>query len=310
MTSQPALWDEQYRYDIEQRVGPAPAELVDYIRLVNSATGVPSSPSSVHVQADLLEDLQAAIRTMLPVVKGMLHNILLGVYLMRGLGSSAITDVVVDENGNILGSVVALDVDAFLSRSANAWATWKENTPFAQAKGLNLEVKIAEPEDDTRANAIQFLLLHEFGHVLTTGQRFLPIWWLGPEAMKPTADYAFLQLAWEIGLEKKIVPRREEEFAGRSAVSYYGSQGLDDDAMLAIYEGLQRTSFPTLYASTNAYDDFAETFATYVHTVLMRKPFHLRICSDGIIKLEHEDFWSSARSGPKRAFMAHLLAAE
>ena len=109
--------------------------------------------------------------------------------------------------------------------------------------------------------------------------------------------------------DKRIVPKLEEDFAERSGIFYYATQGLDDAAMLSAYRALQHTTFPSLYASTNAFDDFAETFATYVHSVMLGKPARVRIVSDDAVHLERESFWSSPRSGPKRAFMQALLAA-
>ncbi|MDB5933225.1 MAG: hypothetical protein JWQ01_569 [Massilia sp.] len=308
VTQHPVFWTDKLRQQVTERVGAAPEELVRYVALVNAASGIECAPTAASAAPDLLHDLECAIRGMPPAVVGALQDVLLGVFFAHNLGSSAVTDVVVDENGNTLGSVVALDLDAFVSRRANEWATWKENTPFSRAKSMKLEVQIAQLDDDTRSNAIQFLLLHEFGHVLTAGRRFLPIWWLPPDLMTSTGDYEFLRLGWQISAEKQIVPREEEDFAGREAVSYYGDAQLDDHAMLAIYQGLQRTSFASLYASTNAYDDFAETFATYVHSVLMKRPFRVCIYRGAVVEHETDDFWSSPRSAPKRAFMAQLLS--
>jgi hypothetical protein len=307
VTQHPSFWADKLGQQVIERFGPAPEELVRYVVHVNAASGIPCTPTAAFVPPDLLHDLKCAIAGMPTVVVGALQNVLLGIFFTRDLGSSAITDVVVDENGNILGSVVALDLDAFVSRVANEWATWKESTPFSRAESLTLQMQIAEPDDNTRATALQFLLLHEFGHVLTAGRRFLPIWWLPPDFMTATADYEFLQLGWEISAEKEIVPRAEEDFAGRGAVSYYGDAELDDHAMLAMYQSLQQTSFVSLYASINAYDDFAETFATYVHCVLMKKPFRVRIYRGEVLEHETDDFWSSSRSAPKRAFMSQLL---
>jgi hypothetical protein len=309
VTQHPQFWKNKLSQQVTERFGTAPEELVRYIALVNSASGIEGAPAAAFAAPDLLLDLKCAIHGMPAAVIGALQEVLLGIYFARDIGSSAITDVVVDENGNALGSVVVLDLDIFVSRRANEWATWKENTPFSRAGSRTLEVKIAEPDDDTRSNAIQFLLLHEFGHVLTAGRRFLPIWWLPPEFMTSTSDYEFLQLGWRISAEKAIVPRAEEEFAGRQAVSYYGDAQLDDHAMLAIYQGLQGTSFASLYASTNAYEDFAETFATYVHSVLMKRPFRVRIYRGAVVEHETDDFWSSSRSAPKRAFISQLLSA-
>lgn len=309
VTDFPDFWAMMAQIDLIDRHGPAPAELVRYVGMVNTALQVDAMPVAAEAPADFLRDMQTAMAQIPSSVLAMLDGALLGVYFSTGLGSSAITDVIVNHDGHILGSVVLLDLDAFMDRTANAWATWKENTPFSSSSQLRLEVEIADGADNTRANAMQFLLLHEFGHVLTAGKQFLPIWWLPPDAMKQTGDYGFLRLGWQIDADKRIVPKREEDFAERSGIFYYASQGLDDAAMLSAYRALQDTTFPSLYASTNAFDDFAETFASYVHSVMLGKPARVRIVSDDAVHLERESFWSSPRSGPKRAFMQALLAA-
>jgi hypothetical protein len=295
--------------DVIDRHGAAPAELVNYVGMVNQALSVNAVPVAADAPADFLHDMQTAMRQIPAAILQKLDGALLGVFFSTGLGSSAITDVIVNQDGQILGSVVMLDLDAFMDRTANDWATWKENTPFSASSRLRLEVEIADGSDNTRANAMQFLLLHEFGHVLTAGKQFLPIWWLPPDAMKETGDYDFLRLGWQIDGDKRIVPKAEEDFAERTGIFYYDTKGLDDAAMLSAYRALQGTTFPSLYASTNAFDDFAETFATYVHSVMLGKPARVRIVSDDAVHLERDNFWASPRSADKRAFMQELLAA-
>jgi hypothetical protein len=306
VTQHPGFWSEKLKLPVIERFGPAPDELVNYVAFFNSATGNPAIPAAASAGPDLLDDVRRAIEGMPAVVTNLLHDTLLGVYFASGLGSSAVTDVVVAADGQVLGSVVALDLDALTPRCANEWATWKENMPFAEAGGATLRACIADSDDNTRANAIQFLLLHEFGHVLTAGSGYLPDWWLAPETLGATDDYSFLRLGWEIGADKKIVPKAGEDFAGRASVRFYGDAGLNHSDMLDIYSGLQGTSFASLYASTNAYDDFAESFATYVHSVLLRKPY-VTVCSDGTVTLQSGDFWTSERSAAKRGFMEELL---
>jgi hypothetical protein len=303
------FWERQLDRALAERLGAAPAELVDYVALVNQATGNPALPCAAVVPDDFLDDVRSAIAGMPRVVRQMLQDELLGVYFARGLGSSAITDVVVRDTGEVIGSVVALDVDAFHDRTANAWATWKENTPFAATGLMTLQAHIAEPDDDTRANALQYLLLHEFGHVLTAGRGFMPDWWSDPSAMAAADAYPFLRLAWDIDEDKRIAPRPGEDFPLRNYVAYYTGAQLTGDEMLVAYAGLESTSFPTLYAATNVYDDFAESFAGYVHTVLMKRPARIQICCDGIVIMEPADYWSEPRSAAKKAFMESFLLA-
>jgi len=312
VTQHPRTWRARLDAAVPDRIGAAPPELIDelvaYVAMVNALTGNPAVTAAATAPPDLLDDVRGAIADMPESVTAMLPGVLLGVYFAHALGSSAITDIVTDEQGVTIGTVVALDIDALLTRRANAWATWKESSPFRLSGSISLDVRIADAPDDTRAGAIQFLLLHEFGHVLTAGTGFLPDWWRMPDGVRAADDYSFLPLAWDIHADNRILPRHGEDFAGRERVRYYGAAQLDGDELLPVYTSLQQSSFPTLYASTNAYDDFAESFATYVHCVLLGRPWQARVLRDGAVQHVTDDFWSSPRGAPKRAFMERLLA--
>jgi hypothetical protein len=293
------------------RLGIAPDELIKHVASVNIASSKDDSPEHVVLPPDFLADVRAAIAEIPPIILKLLDKPLLGVYFARGLGSSAITDIIISTEGTVLGVVTLLDADAFLHRSANEWATWKENTPFSPDAPYTINVLIETPENDNRKNAIQFLLLHEFGHVLTAKSDFLPDWWIGAQKFKSTDEYDYLCLSWQIAMSGEIIPLLREDFPCRKMISYYASeqseQRQDGNLIQEIYQSLEKTSFPTLYASTNAYDDFAEGFVTYVHHVLMKKPFEIILKSHQETIMQCADFWPSQRARKKLNFFATFL---
>jgi hypothetical protein len=171
-------WTSLQNLPIHERILPLPEEVRAFVHEVNVATGLAAIPEKVEPDARLRADLDTALRGMPQAVLDRVTPLLLGICLGRNLGSSGASDVVADaSDGRILGCVVMLDVARIAEHSANSWATWKENLPFVADAGFSIEAIIAEPEEDTRANAIQYLLLHEFGHVLSAGGTFLPRWW-------------------------------------------------------------------------------------------------------------------------------------
>jgi len=93
---------------------------------------------------------------------------------MRGLGSLGITNITAYKNGDLIGAVVAIDVDIFLYRTANEWSTWKENIPFRPVQDIRLELLIAQQAENNRKSALQYMLLHEFGHILTASSEMMP----------------------------------------------------------------------------------------------------------------------------------------
>lgn len=292
---------------VEHRLAPAPDALVEFLAQYQAAHGADLAPVAMAAPEDFLDDLHSAIAGMPCQVKSGLESSLLGVFFVSGIGSSAITDAVALGDGTLIGCVVAVDVEALMERRANDWYTWKENAPFRDEPGFALTARLAAPEWDTRAAALQFLLLHEFGHVLATGRNLMPDWWLPAKQYAAPDAYTFLPLSWTMGAVGDLVPKDGQDFPHRPQVSFYGTPQLPGRAMLDIYRALEATAFPTLYAATNVYDDFAECFASYVHVVLMGKPLQVEIFQNGAVALRSEAFWDAPRARQKRAFMEGFL---
>lgn len=302
-TSDPQMWQARLRQPLAQRILPLPDEVRELVHQVNMASGLDAVPAPCTPDAALLADLRAAVGGMPAAVRDLVAPLLLGVCIGRGLGSSGITDVVADAvDGRILGCIVLLDMDLLATHTANSWATWKENLPFG-GPGFALKATIAAPRDDTRAHALQFLLLHEFGHVATAGGTFLPRWW----EPVPAGRFPFLELSWRLDARGRFLPRDGHDFALRDAVDFYGNCKLDSEAIPAAYAGLEGSAFPSLYGATNPYDDFAECFASYVHLELLGRPYVLGVEDDGMPQATLDSFWASPRSAAKRAFMRALL---
>lgn len=310
-----AHWSGLFELPLSQRLGPAQPEVTDHVSMVNQALGVPQRPVPAVVPDDFLVDVRGAIGELPAVVRDLLDEVLLGVYFTRQLGSSAITDIVVSDAGRILGVVVALDFDAFEHRTANEWASWKENTPFSAGDGdadsagphFRLTARIEDAAGDNRKNALQYLLLHEFGHVLTALRGFIPDWWADPQTLQGGDAYSYLPLAWRFDTNRQIVPLPHNDFALRRQVVYYHGAQLGAADMEQVYRQLDTTCFATLYAAVNVYEDFAESFATYVHSVLLHKPAEIRIWRDGELLLRRDGYWTSPASAQKHAFLASFL---
>jgi len=302
-TSDPQLWRARLHQPLTERFLPLPDEVRDVVHQVNMASGLDAVPAPCTLDAALHADLRAAVAGMPDVVRDLVGPLLLGVCIGRGLGSSGITDIVADAvDGRILGCIVLLDIDLLAAHTANSWATWKENLPFG-GPGFSLTATIAAPHEDTRAHALQFLLLHEFGHVATAGGTFLPRWW----EPVPAAPFPFLDLSWGVGANGRFLPGDGSDFALRGVVDFYGANKLDGEAILTAYAGLEGSDFPSLYGATNPYDDFAECFASYVHRELLGRPYVLSVDLDGVPQATLDSFWASPRSAAKRAFMRALL---
>lgn len=312
ITTEPDFWHAYSQRPLLDRIDTAPKEVLQYVTAVNAAASSeaelkPALP--YQIPSDFLADIRAAIAQLPAIVQAKLEPRLLGIFLASGVGSSAITDVVAQQDGRLIGAVVLLDAEVFLTRSANVWMEWKESTPFTQHPDFQLKAQIAAPDGDHRQQALQYLLLHESGHVLSVDTEFLPNWWSGSQKFKDTEEYSFLSICWQIAMNGDIIPLIRHNFEQRSKIAYYSSSRLAAENMTAIYQNLSRTAFPTLYASTTVYEDFADSFASYVHVVLMKKPWQIEIFQADQLVLRFSDFWNSPRAQRKAQIFAEFLQA-
>jgi hypothetical protein len=300
-------WKAALDKPFAQRFSAAPAELIDYLRLDNMVNGLAERPTAAVIPPDFQNDLDAAIAEMPAAVKRALNGRLAGVYLVHGLGGSGFTESIRDDQGEPVAAYVVLDLDVLAQRTANQWATWKESSPFRASDKLSLQATLETPDNDNRKNALQYILLHEFGHVLSVGQHFHPPW-SADFTQVDAAQYPFFSLSWRYSAEqKKYVTNFEGIFPLRRQVVYYFGAKLDANDMLATYKQLEATNFPTLYAATNPFDDFAESFVNYVHSVMLGKPFEIRILSNDRIVKSYHSCWDEARCAEKRNLLEQAI---
>ncbi len=301
------FWRSAFDKPLAQRIGPAPPEVVRLLLLDNLFHGYPERPHVSVLKDDMRADVIAALEAVPEVVKRRLGDRLAGILFMDDFGGTGFTDAIADEHGKKTKAWVVLDPQVLEKRTANAWATWKENTPFKPDGHHALTATIEKPADDIRRQAIQYILLHELGHVLAVGGPFHPDWNLAISAI-PDERYPFFDLSWSVDRKNNVYASRfDAELPERKSVVYYFGAKLEAASMETVYDHLARTNFPTLYAATHPGDDFAESFASYVHVVMMGKPFEIVISNDGRVVKRYGACWSEQRCAAKRRILEDFL---
>lgn len=300
----PEFWQAALAKPVAERIGPAPPELVHFVTLDNVANGYPNRPRVSKLAPAFLADVKRAFEGIPDAVKRRLETKLAGIYFADNFGGTGFTDEI-GPLGTKLGFVI-LDPTVLSSRKANAWATWKERSPFKPDPAWSLTATIEEAANDTRINAIQYILLHELGHVLAIGEGVHPSWTLPPKEVKSTREYPFFEMSWTIPGER-YASRFDSRFSQRKDVVFYFGAKLPAAAMADTYSALEATNFPTLYAATHPGDDFAEAFANYVHVELLRRPFEIAIYQNGKRVKRYGACWQEKRCEPKRAYLEAFL---
>jgi hypothetical protein len=303
-----AYWSAALANPVEERIGVAPRELLDLLAADNVRHRLTNKPHTPALSEEFLADVRAAFTELPEALRRRAADKLVGIYFADDMGSTGFADQVYDAAGTPRAAFVLLDPSVLQKYSANGWATWKEGTPFRPDPAFRLEAIIEDSANDNRMSAIQYILLHELAHVLAVGAAFHPNWNLAPARIRSTSEFPFFEQSWFIARETQdYASHFDYAFPKRKKIAYYVGARLPGSEMLAAYESLENTNFPTLYAATHPADDFAESLASYVHTVLLKKPFEIRIYRDGEMAKRFGSCWSEARCAQKRKILEEYL---
>ena len=296
-----AIWQDYRRGNIEDRLYAPPETLLNYLHLDNRLNGYDTRPQAAVVDDAFRQDVRQAIAELPWPVREAVKEKLIGIFFVRNLGTTGYTEAVADQQGRPAAGFVVLDVGS-LRKSANAWATSRENTVF-QNGGGRLQVTLEEKSNDNSKNAIQFILLHEFGHLVSIGESFHPDWLDETKTVGAIEDYRFYPLSWRKAKDGSDVSLFEDVFPERRDVRFYGEARLKSSQRAGVYRRLAMTNFVSLYGATSPFEDFAESFALYVHSVWMKKPYRVEITQSGNQVFLYESCWNQPRCAAKRAVL-------
>ena len=307
VSKRPDFWKGAMARPVGERIGPAPPELIELLALDNIAHGYPNKPRPARLTAEFLADVRRAFDEIPAAVKRRLDARMAGIYFVDDFGGTGFTDQVDTPAGAPGLGFIVLDPSVLTQHTANGWATWKESSPFKPDGEWRLVARIAQPAQDDRAGAIQYILLHEIAHVLSIGAAIHPSWTIAPRDAGAAAEYPYFRMSWRVA-DNAYASAFDAQFPQRRDVVFYFGARLEAAAMPAVYAALERTNFATLYGATHPADDFAEAFANYVHVVLMRKPFEIRLERNARAVRTYRACWAEARCRDKRQFLERLLA--
>ena len=299
-----STWVEFAGREIKNRIVPAPNIILDYLMKDNQVQGYKEIPKRPEIDPEFLSDIVNAVTEMPKLVRDHIKKHVVAIFLVEELGGTAYTELLRDFANNKQGFIV-LDVGS-LNRKANEWFTWKANSPFAMKDAYKIEAEIEQKSNDTRKSAIQYILLHEVGHLLGVAKGAHPNWFTGGHPQK----WPFSKLSWltlEHGLDGKS--KFDKTFTNRRKLKFYSFKDapLTTNEIDETYGQLLKTDFVSLYAATNMYDDFAETYAMYVHVVLQNLQWKIRIIKKGKTVREIRNPILDKRCESKRKYLDRMF---
>jgi hypothetical protein len=194
-----------------------------------------------------------------------------GIYLCKNLGGTGISGFVYDKE-IVRGGFILIDGE-MISRTANDWITLKETSVFQKKDSSKLHISLTEENLNTVSGALDYILLHELGHIISQTDHFLPD---QRDRFRDFTAFSFSSQDW-IHEEKSVYD--DSIFPERKQIIFYTANSqfsIPKDAE-TIYTNLEKTPFPTLYASQNPDDHFADSFVSYITIFHQKKNPILRL---------------------------------
>lgn len=301
-------WGNEWRNKpLSQRLAPAPDDLIEKLRLENRIDGFREIPVPASPPQEFLAAIKQVESILPKPVAALAKDRIIGIFAVRDLGGSGYVESVLDDAGAEKYAFIVIDRDVLMKRKANEWATWKERSVFKSAPGnpVQLDVTIESGDNDSAQNAVVYILLHEIGHSLGMASCAHSSW-----TKKDVLPGPFSGLSWKVE-DQGARSNFDEIFPERKSIKPYAFEDstLGQDRIIPIYRMLNTgTNFPTIHAASGLWEDFAESFVNYIHVVMEKKPYEIRISRKNQTDVVYSSCWTSARCQNKRAFMKQWFA--
>lgn len=291
-----------------QRVSAAPYLLIKKLHIENELYNFKERPVPAEPTQEF-KDVLERVDLLLPAkLRELAKDRIVGVFLVDNLGGSGFADSVWDENGKDRYAVIVLDRGVLQKRKANEWATWKENSVFKPDRNrqVQLGVTIEKDADDTVANAISYILLHEIGHSLGIVSGVHSSWNKSPVVSN---SYPFTTLSWKMS-NGHVESLFDDMMPERKYIRPYAFEAsrLSYDQAEQLYAAVfDNSNFPTIHAAADIWEDFAETFVTYFHVVREKKPYEIQMNTSGNLNITYRSCWERGSCKDKKEFMDRWL---
>lgn len=205
-------------------------------------------------------------------------------YELRKFAEQYIAHIYIVKNLGTSGLCVDVDYPSFdvfvdesvLSKNANFWFDECENKSVDWTIGGYSTAHIVETDqENTPSRTLENILIHEIGHCVGVVYNVTSDFSRTNIPKRSQNLNPFFEGCFNVSyLELSKTYKYAKQFQG---LDYYRTKKkIQPSEYLTMVDSLQTSPFPTLYATNNDFEFFAEYFYSYVHCVLQKKPFAYR----------------------------------
>lgn len=269
---------EVYGYNpsssLEDRIGAMPAKLLEEYRLMDGRPDYKAYTPSPAEKALVLEYL----RLMPPAVERIFREKCAGLYFVEGFMGNGMTSWVADGSGKLYFHM-ALNPAAFRQTLSETMSE-RERSCFIPAKGWKVSVETGE-----KYKGLAYAIFHEGTHAVDYLAGITPLVDPGlPAAYRPARhfDRGLFTGAWAAHSK----PAPGGDYQDRDKLAFYGLGGgpkIPVDRAPSVYEGLNGSSFVSLYGSKSWAEDFAELTAYALIVRKLGQPYRIKVTGPDVL---------------------------
>lgn len=294
---------EHYGFDpaapLADRIGRIPGILLDFYRQMDGRRDYQAYTPSAPEKALVLEYLGL----LPPVYAGVFNERCAGLYFVSGFMGAGATNWVLGKDGRIYFNMVLNP--ASLKDDLSTTLTQKERSCFMPGPGPAVEVDAGK-----KYKGLAQALFHEGTHAVDYVKRVTP--WIDPgmpSKYGPAAPLAaqFFYRVWS----DYSTPKPYADIRNRKDITFYGLGGgprLRPADAPALYAGLAKSPYISLYSTKSWAEDLAELVSFYMITRELKQPYTIILSSPGGREVRLEPMLGAAglRAGEMYTLMKSL----
>lgn len=273
LTDRLELYDYNPSLQLEDRIGPMPAKLLELYRQMDGRPDYKSYIPSPAEKAQLLEYL----RLMPQFVERVFREKCVGIYFVEGFMGNGITSWVADSKGKLYFHIT-LNPASF-RQTLSETLTERERSCFIPAKSWEISV-----DAGSKYKGLAYAVFHEAAHAADYIEGITPLMDPGqPEAYRAAVhpDGGLFTGTWAVA----SVPSAGNDFPDRVNLTFYGL-GNGPKISLAkapiVYKGLSGSPFVSLYGSKHSAEDFAELTAYSLIVASLGQPYRITVTGPAV----------------------------
>jgi len=303
-----SFWGDDWRsLPLVERVGLLPEDAVVSLREVLELYGGVSNVVPAGAADYVVKDLREAVEGLPESVRRLVRDRLIGIFLVDKLSTEGTGEhnlgMAIEVKGvwrQHVGTIILIDRDA-TDMNANRAMASMEYVPTGNYKGISVQPRLARRNNDDRRLTLQYVLLHEIGHAVDYDRRITPGSF---DYGNRTRDCGFTCLSW-------FTPDRHR-FSAQIGAAMRDVRSANYDAYVqglpTTFRLMSASNFPSVYATSGPAEDFADSFAQYVHTIALGHPWELTLRVRGTIKEQLGSCFLERRCPGKKSYFDLLLA--